>query len=117
MALLVGYFTATFAWIVWGVATAGDYFAGGRSILVGLSLALAGLIGLFVGWRATGRLARATIVALAVLATSFWFLARNGWWAKSPPPPAENLGQLSGLRQVPENPSHTRALPDVLHVG
>jgi hypothetical protein len=89
IALSTGYFMATLAWVVWGVTTPGDYFANGALLSVGLSVAFAGVIGLILGWRAKGRIARAAILAVAILSTAFWCLAQEGWWAKAPPKPTE----------------------------
>ena len=89
MALSTGYFMATLAWIVWGVTTPGDYFANGAVLSVGLSVVFAGIIGVILGWRAKGHIARTAILALAILSTAFWCLVRDSWWAKAPPMPTE----------------------------
>jgi VIT1/CCC1 family predicted Fe2+/Mn2+ transporter len=91
MALSSGYFLATLAWIVWGVATPGDYFANGAVLSVGISVAFAGISGIVLGWRAKGHVARTAILALAIFSTAFWCLVRDGWWAKSPHRPTESV--------------------------
>ena len=89
MAPSAGYFMATLAWIIWGVTTPGDYLGDGAGLSVGISVAFAGIIGIVLGWRAKGHIARAAILTLAILSTAFWCLVRDGWWAKAPPTPTE----------------------------
>lgn len=73
----------TAAWVVWGFATPGDYFANGSSLLLP-TLVLATAVGLIAGFRASGRVRTVFLVA-AVVSACFWIFIPAGWWATPPP--------------------------------
>jgi hypothetical protein len=81
--VLCAFCLCTVGWIVWGILTPGDYFANG-SVMVKPSLLLAGLIGLVVGFRASGRWRILTLV-VSIASLCFWIFVPEGWWAKAPP--------------------------------
>lgn len=72
-------------WILWGVLTPGDYFAGG-SPAVWPTLAVAGLGGAVAAARVRSRWAAALLLLSAALLSAFWIVVPDGWWASSPPP-------------------------------
>jgi hypothetical protein len=73
----------TLAWFVWAVATPGDSFGNGSSLLLP-SLAAAGVVGAGLGSKLAPRLPR--ILLLAALASlAYWAIAPAGWWARPPP--------------------------------
>jgi hypothetical protein len=74
----------TLTWVVIGVLTPGDSFYLGPIDLVAL-VALPAL-GLWRGYRASGRPARWAIFVAAVPAVAFWLLVPDAWWANAPPP-------------------------------
>jgi hypothetical protein len=84
---------STLNWLVWGLATPGDYFANGSTLLMVTSLLLGGL-GVFVGARLRGRKWKILMLVGTVTCLLFWGLASNGWWAH-PPPPANPQGSES----------------------
>jgi hypothetical protein len=75
---------ATACWIVWGVATPGDYFGNGVA-LIGLSLFAFVAAGGYAGFKARSKRARIALVLLSLACALFWFGAPNGWWVKPPP--------------------------------
>lgn len=76
----------TLAWIVICLGNSGDAFPQGPARVM-LPLLLVGpSLGALAGSRASSRLAVVTLLALAVLAASFWALVPNGWWAVGAPP-------------------------------
>lgn len=81
-----GAFTAaTLTWILWGVITPGDFFAGGSGA-VWLSLAIAAVAGGYAAFRWQPRRARIALWTAAVVCLLFWVAVPDGWWAKAPPP-------------------------------
>jgi hypothetical protein len=72
-------------WILWGLFTPGDYFAGG-SPAVWVTLAGAGFAGALAAGRVRSRWAAALLLASALLFSAFWIVVPDGWWASSPPP-------------------------------
>jgi hypothetical protein len=83
-AMAAGMVTCGFvAYAAWGIATPGDYFANGSS-LVDLSVIAAAAVGLLVGRAVTGRL-RIVVLAIGVASLSLWIALPAGWWVKSPP--------------------------------
>ncbi len=74
----------TALWIVWGLATPGDYFANGNPLVI-VSVALAGAAGLALGYRRRSPRYRGIVLGLAVFALLFWLSVPNGWWAHGPP--------------------------------
>jgi hypothetical protein len=75
---------STINWLLWGLATPGDYFANGSTWLIGSSF-LFGAFGLFVGARIRQRKGKTLLLVCAAACLLFWGLARNGWWAHPPP--------------------------------
>jgi hypothetical protein len=76
----------TFAWIAVCLGNRGDAFPQGPAQVM-LPLLLVGpLLGGLAGKRASSRLAVIVLLALSVLAASFWALAPSGWWAVGAPP-------------------------------
>ena len=87
MFALTGAFVGvTLAWILFGLFTPGDFFAGGR-VIVGPVVLGAGGLGSWLGARAGSTAPRVTIVVLALLCILFWVAAPDGWWASRPPRP------------------------------
>lgn len=74
----------TVAWIAWGLATPGDYFANGNPLSY-VSVVLAGALGLFAGYRRRSPRYRGIVLAAALFALLFWLTAPDGWWAHGPP--------------------------------
>ena len=78
----------TLGWIAIGLATHGDFLAGGSRI--GLSLALLagitlGCVGGYLG--GTARIWRRLLIGTTLASVLFWCIAPSGWWVTPPPPP------------------------------
>jgi hypothetical protein len=73
----------TVAWIAWGLATPGDYFANGSPFAMP-TLALAIVLGLVAGFLLAARYRIAVALAL-LLCLGFWFVAPSDWWVTPPP--------------------------------
>jgi hypothetical protein len=70
------------SWILWGLATPGDFF-GNRSAFVNPTLGAAALVGLGLGFKAVGRW-RQVIYACGLVSACFWVAVPSGWWARGP---------------------------------
>lgn len=84
---------STINWLLWGLATPGDYFANGSSLLM-VSAFLVGAFGVYVGARIRSKRQRILMMVGTLACLLFWGLARSGWWAH-PPPPAKTGAQKS----------------------
>ncbi len=74
----------TGVWILWGLATRGDYFASGNPLVL-VSLVVAGILGLVAGYRRRSPRYRGIVLGIAVFALLFWVVVPAGWWAHGPP--------------------------------
>jgi hypothetical protein len=79
-----GCVAATACWMVWGLATPGDYFASGSPWLW-FSLLASGATGGYAAFKARSKRFRVALLLLGLACAIFWLAVRNGWWVKSPP--------------------------------
>lgn len=77
---------ASVTWMLWGLVTPGDYFAGGNPLVWG-TLVIGALAGGYAASRLRSRRAVRLLVFAAALCTAFWLVVPDGWWAAAPPPP------------------------------
>jgi hypothetical protein len=77
----------TLAWLLSGLLTGGDFFAGGSPLPFALAAA-GGAVGGWAGWKARRRTIRVALAAAAVAALLFWVAVPSGWWAVPLPPPS-----------------------------
>jgi hypothetical protein len=83
--IVAGALTAgSLTWILWGLFTPGDYFAGGNPAVWG-TLVVSALGGASAAGRIRSRWASALLLLSAALLSTFWIVAPDGWWASSPP--------------------------------
>ena len=86
---LVGLLTAvTIYWVFWGLVSAGDFFAQGRTFAL-VTLIGAALAGAIVGYKMKGTMPRIVLGAFGVASVVFWLAAPRGWWALPSPRPHE----------------------------
>lgn len=85
LVIVAGGLTAgSVTWIVWGLSTSGDHFAGGSPV-VWLTLSAAGIGGALAAAGSRSRRTAAFVLLSAAIVSAFWIVAPDGWWASSPP--------------------------------
>ena len=82
-AVLTGFCLFTVTEIIWGLLTPGDYFANGSPLVIPSEI-VSLILGLYIGFRASGRL-RVGIFAVSFACVCYWTFVPEGWWAKAPP--------------------------------
>ena len=85
LALTGAFVGVTSAWILWGLLSPGDFFASGTPWLV-VTLGVAAISVGTMAVRVRSKFGLRALVAITICCAAFWGLARNGWWASSPPP-------------------------------
>lgn len=83
--VVVGAYTLfTICWIFIGLFTTGCVYGDGNGGIYPLMIVSA-LAGVFWGFHAKSKASRVPLIILFIIATSFWTLAPDGWWAVPPP--------------------------------
>jgi hypothetical protein len=83
-ALMGAFISVTCSWVLWGLATPGDFFAAGNPWLVATIMGAA-IVGARIAYGVRSMRALITVLALCICCAAFWGLADNGWWAAAPP--------------------------------
>jgi hypothetical protein len=76
---------ASLAWMMWGLLSPGDYFAGGNPTVWG-TLLIAGMGGGYMGSRLEARGPAMLLLVIAAFCVGFWLIVPDGWWAAAPRP-------------------------------
>jgi NAD/NADP transhydrogenase beta subunit len=76
----------TGTWVLWALATPGDFLASGSPLLM-VSLVVAALIGARIAYRVRSTRGLVAVLALTIGCAVFWVIGDSGWWAAGPPPP------------------------------
>jgi hypothetical protein len=88
----------TICWIIWGLVTIGDFFAGGSSLALLFTVASATGTGGYIGFKAKSNISRIVLGTVTLFCILFWMVIPDGWWALPPPPKPTELVASNAIR-------------------